>query len=205
MQMNNNYVVIDADFFIKCTEQEIGTGLFQKIVGKDDYIPVMHSYVAKVELSNNVKLRNLIKQGKIVILGESSYLNEDEADLEDYIEYFHEAYKRINNLDLGEQTDVLTYGYDGNASKQSLGEIRSLYMAFKLGILLFLSNDNGSKVVADCYINSSQNKVIVKNLYTILKEQKGYLKKNEVKPLIKSAFKNDEKRREELYSEYQNL
>lgn len=155
--METKKVVIDADFFRKYTDGELNTNLLEKVLNELEYVPVMHRYVADVELEGNCHLKRLIADKKIEVIDESRYILEE--DKEDYEDYFRAAYKKANHLDLGEE-DVFKYGYDRSVLHQSLGEIRSLYMARKMGYDIFLSDDGDSRTIAD-YLNSSRRQIKV--------------------------------------------
>ena len=50
--------VIDADFFRKITEYEYGTALLQRVMKELNLNPVMHEFVAEIELRDNLYCRN---------------------------------------------------------------------------------------------------------------------------------------------------
>lgn len=188
MEGEKHKVVIDADFFRHTTDHEIGTGLFVKILQDFKYEPVMHDYVCKVELKNNVKLKELIDAGKIEIIKDSDYLNEE--DIEDYKDYFVQAFEHLNpSLFEG---DPLKYGYDGTSYEESLGEIRSFYLALKRGYNLLLSDDDDS-VQLSKFVNSSKHNVRIKDLFNLLIEDRsngGSLQWKDLKASIPKVYKN---------------
>ena len=165
--MERSKVVIDADFFRHATDVEPNSKVLETMLNELNMAPVMHKYVAEVELVNNPHLEKLIKAGFIEIIGESDYI--DEKNIEEYKRYFRGAYKIINRIDLGEDEDVLKYGYSEDIRKESLGEIRSIYLAMKKGYKIFMSDDNGSRLVAN-YANSSKHRVEVWKLSRMLEE-----------------------------------
>lgn len=96
--------VIDADFFRHITEHERGIKLFLHVMDDLDMKPVMHEFVAKVELKGNIYLQQLIDTGYISVVSYEDYLKEE--DRIEYEEYFLDAYERINQLDFPEKSDI---------------------------------------------------------------------------------------------------
>lgn len=88
--------VIDADFFRHITEYERGTKLFMQVMDDLGMQPVMHEFVARVELKGNTYLEQLIDADNILIVSYKDYIKEE--DKLEYEEYFLEAYERINCL-----------------------------------------------------------------------------------------------------------
>ncbi len=165
--MEKSKVVVDADFFRHATDVEPNSKVFETMLDELSMIPVMHKYVAEVELANNPQLENLIKNGFIEIVDESDFI--DDNNIEEYNRYFRGAYRKTNRLELGEDVDVLKYGYSGETRKESLGEIRSIYLAMKKGYKIFMSDDNGSRLIAN-YVNNSKHKIDVWKLPRLLEE-----------------------------------
>lgn len=97
--------VIDADFFIKTTEYERGTNLFIRIMQDLNLHPVMHQFVAEIELKTNPHLSALTANGQLTVVRYADYLTSN-ADKADYEEYFREAFERLNLFPFPEQEDV---------------------------------------------------------------------------------------------------
>lgn len=154
---------IDADFFRKITEYERGNGLFLKLINELNIQPVMHEFVAGNELQGNLYLQELLEANEIMVIHYSDYLNADDKD--SYEDYFREAYERINRFSFAEGKDIYTY----SEKQESLGEIRSFYMAKKLGYTYFMSDDADAKTLARNF-SSSKHKVIVQTLYDVFVE-----------------------------------
>ena len=194
-------VAIDADFYRHTTEHEMGTGLFEKILSEYSYYPVMHKYIAEIELKYDERLPRLIKENKIEIISERDYLEKE--DIEDYEEYFHYMYERINQLPLGDE-NVITYGYDGQKARESLGEIRSGYMAWKLGYGILVSDDRHAKIIVNS-LSSAIHPLVRKSLYDLLIDNhrnNGSITWKDIRVSIPRAFDRDEKRRNELINLY---
>ncbi len=134
--------VIDADFFRKLTEYEKGIKLFLHVMDDLGMEPVIHEFVADTELKGNVYLQELLTAEKVTIVRYEDYLGEE--DQAEYERYFLEAYERINHFDFPEGKNIYQYAEGG----ESLGEIRSLYMARKRGYIYFMSDDADAKTLA---------------------------------------------------------
>ena len=201
MSLEEQRVVIDADFFYNTTEYESGTGLFEKLMEENGYFPVMQKFVAEVELRGNLKLKQLLSRKIITVIGEKKYISQDDSD---YNEYFHRAYEKINLYEIGD-VDILKYGYDGQHAGESLGEIRSIYMAFALGYKIMLSEDGHSKLLAN-FVSSKRNQLIIETLYDLVirnKKENGTLRWNDIKITIPKVYQktkpNQYREIEELY------
>lgn len=190
-------VVIDADFFRNITEYEHGLKLFFKVMDDLDMEPVMHEFVANVELKNNVYLQQLKDECKISIISYEDYLKEE--DESEYKEYFLRAFERINRFDFPEK-DI----YEYQERDESLGEIRSLYMARKLGYIYFMSDDADAKVLARNFF-SSKKAVDVKSLYEALimcKERNTELKWKDINPTVTNSMNKRQDRIKALKALY---
>lgn len=127
----------------------------------------MRRYVSVVELKGNERLSKLIRNNKITIVYEKDYV--EASDL-DYNFFFQVAYEQLNGLELGD-VDIITYGNDGQHWEESLGEIRSVYLAYVKGYEILLSDDHGTKEAAKI-ISSSKHQIVVKKLEDLLKSNK---------------------------------
>lgn len=202
MVFNTNKVVLDADFFRNITQYECGNGLICKLLSEANYFPVMHRYVADVELRNNNHLKDLIKQNKIQIVSDKEYISFPDIDYDDY---FHMAYKKINGFELGD-VDISEYGYDGMRPDESLGEIRSVYLAYKYNYSIFLSDDHGSVMITDI-VNTKKYKLNVKHLEDVLVE--GYnsgwnLTWKDIRVTVPAVYKNRKDKCDKLCKLYQS-
>lgn len=192
--------VIDADFFIKATEYECGTGLFIRIMQDLNIHPVMHQFVAQVELNGNPYLAALISHQQLTVMRYEDYLLTD-IDREDYEDYFREAFDRVNRFSFPEKEDIYNYAQRG----ESLGEIRSLYMAVKNKYPYFMSDDGDSKFLAKTFF-SRKYAIDVKSLYDALvqcKEQGTCLTWKAINPTVKNAMHSRQDKIARLRSLYQ--
>lgn len=178
-------VAIDANFFINITEYEHGTDLFLKVMGDLGLKPVMHEFVANTELKGNTYLQQLLDKGIVSVVSYRDYLKEE--DKAEYAEYFTKAYERVNHLDFSKTDDIYEYA----DQDESLGEIRSLYMARKLEYIYFMSDDADAKMLAKNFF-SSKNVVKVKSLFDVLvmcKERDTNLRWKDINPTVINAMR----------------
>lgn len=184
-------VVIDADFFLNITEYEHGTALFLRVMNDLGMKPIMHEFVANVELKGNIYLQQLLDTGTVSVVSYKDYLKEE--DKAEYAEYFMEAYERVNHFDFSESSDIYEYA----DRDESLGEIRSLYMARKMGYIYFMSDDADAKTLAGNFF-SGKRKVNVKSLFDVLvmcKEKNTGLQWKDINPTVTNAMR---KRRDKI-------
>lgn len=135
--------VIDADFFIKLTEYASDKGkLFCQVMNDLGVRPIMHKYVAEVELKGNPCLMQLMEDGDLQVVGYDDYI--DRENDEAYQQYFRWAFEKMNRFDFSEDEDIYMY-HDVN---ENLGEIRSIYMARQMGCMYFMSDDSGARSFA---------------------------------------------------------
>lgn len=146
---------------------------------------VMHEFVANTELKGNMYLQQLLDKGIVSIVYYKDYLKEE--DNAEYAEYFTKAYEKVNRLDFSESDDIYEYA----DQDESLGEIRSLYMARKLGYIYFMSDDADAKMLTKKFF-SSKNKVEVKSLFDVLvmcKERDTNLQWKDINPTVTNAMR----------------
>lgn len=194
---NYQRAVIDADFYIKMTEYANDKGvLFLQLMQDLGVKPVMHKYVAKVELKDNPYIRDMIDCGTIEVLDYEDYLL-SEREKVDYETYFVEAYEVLNRFDFSEKEDIYTY----SCKDESLGEIRSIYMAKKLGYRYFMSDDGGARVLAKKFWTSP----IVLNVYNALlqcKERGTVITLKQLNPTITNVFRERQDKLKILQNTY---
>ena len=191
--------VIDADFFIKATEYERGTSLFMQIMHDLDMYPVMHRFVADTELKGNPYLPALVSNCQLAVIDYEEYLLSD-ADREEYDEYFQDAFERLNRFPFSEKKDIYKYSQPG----ESLGEIRSLYMAMKKKYSYFMSDDSGSRFLARNFF-SSKHTIDILSLYEALvqcKRQGTCMTWKQINPTVTNALRSRQERIECLRKLY---
>ena len=191
--------VIDADFFIKLTENAFDNGkLFCHIMEDLKVHPIMHKYVATVELKRSKALNELVAQGKIEIIDYDEYI--DRKDDDEYQEYFRWAYEKMNQFDFPENADIYTY----HDIDENLGEIRSIYLAKQLKCMYFMTDDSGARsFVKNAF--SSKRKVVAVSIYEALKQcclQKTTITLKQINPVLHVVFRNRQHMLKELQAMY---
>lgn len=190
--------VIDADFFRHITEYERGTNLFLQVMDDLDIEPVMHEFVAKVELKGNTYLQQLIDTGNISIISYKDYLKEENKS--DYEQYFRLAFEQVNYYDFPAGRDIYQYEDRG----ESLGEIRSLYMARKMGYIYFMSDDADARMLVKNFF-SSKRTITVKTLFDTLvmcKEKNTALKWKDINPTVSNIMRGKQDKMDYLKKLY---
>lgn len=190
--------VIDADFFQKLTEYEGGIRLFLRVMDDLGMEPIMHEYVANTELKGNAHLQELLDAEKIIIVHYEDYLKEE--DYEEYEDYFRAAYEKINYFDFPEEGDIFQYAECG----ESLGEIRSLYMARKQGYIYFMSDDADARMLVKSFF-SRKRSLEVKTLFdafAMCRERNTKLKWKDINPTVTNAMRKTQKKILELKAMY---
>lgn len=197
--MNKDKAVIDADFFIKMTAYDAQGELFLQLMNDLDLQPVMHQYVAETELRKSEIAQKLIGKQKIYVFDYSDYIDVLSSK-EDYIDYFLCAYERMNQFDFPKNDDVFTY----HAEDESLGEIRSIYMAKMLGCPIFMSDDRlARRLATDIFL--PQRPIEAKSVFQALvdaKKKETSITLKELDPTISNVFRNKRKLLDELRDIY---
>lgn len=196
---NQIKAVIDADFFIKATQYEQGTTLFLRIMHDLGLHPVMHQFVSDTELKKDPYLPALLNNRHLTVIHYEDYLF-NEQDRKDYDEFFYEAYEKLNRFPFPENQNI----YDYAASHESLGEIRSLYMAIKNNYPYFMSDDGGSRLLAKTFL-SHKHTTDVMCLYDAFlqcKNQGTSLTWKDINPTVTNAMRSRQDRIETLKNLY---
>lgn len=191
--------VIDADFFRHTTEYDRSTDFFMHIMSDLSMQPVMHEFVAGTELRLNPYLEELLQNHKITVIHYKDYLLDD-LDKEEYKDYFFDAFDRINHYDFPDNEDIYMY----SEKQESLGEIRSFYMAMKKGYRYFMSDDGDSRILAKNFF-SNKHAVEVDTLYDVLvrcKEEGTDLRWKDINPAVSNAMNKRQDKIEKLKTLY---
>ena len=162
--MDNNIVLLDADFCNILLKNDNNISFFKSIFEILNISPAIHTYVFNNELFSNNSIKVLVNENYIKILNYNDFL-EDDIDKISYQQYFHDYYLFMNNERLG-NLDIFTYRISG----YNLGEIHSLITAHICKIPVFMSKDKGAKELADNRINSTAFQIIVKNIEEVFNE-----------------------------------
>ncbi len=192
--------VIDADFFRKITEYEHGPKLFLRVMNELNLQPVMHEFVAETELNGNQYLQKLLDTGMVDVIRYSDYLKEE--DKKPYENYFREALERINYYSFPKGEDPYIYADRG----ESLGEIRSLYMARKMGCPYFMSDDADAGTLTRSFF-SRKSGITVQTLYEVFvlcRERGTSLTWKDIKVTATNAMRTRQKKLNMLKEIYGN-
>lgn len=197
--MTKDKAVIDADFFIKMTAYDTEGTLFLQLMEALGLQPVMHQYVAGTELRKVDIAQKLVKEQKIQVVDYSDYI-EEPSSKEDYRDYFFRAYEKMNRFDFPENEDIFTY----HAEDESLGEIRSIYMAKMMGCPIFMSDDRlARKLATDIFL--PQKPIEAKSVYRALMDGKKLgtsITLKQLNPTISNVFRNRKELLEKLRDAY---
>lgn len=157
--MYSDEVLLDNDFCnmfheLNKSDSKINVDeLYNKMILQIGKKPCIHKYIADSELLLNPFIQEKIKKNDIRIIDFPEILKEDDSQIY-YESLFMEYYKFLKGKEF--TGDV----FKSRMAGESYGEIHSLITAFFLGIPIFLSNDNGAKLLADKKINT-QNTINV--------------------------------------------
>lgn len=123
-----------------------------------------------------------------------------DTDRDEYDEYFQEAFERLNRFSFPEKEDIYKYAHPD----ESLGEIRSLYMAMKKNYSYFMSDDSDSGFLAKNFF-SSKHTIDILSLYEALvqcKKQGTCMTWKQINPTVTNAMRSRQKRIESLRELY---
>lgn len=166
--MGKTEAVLDSDFIQGLLKW--GTkDFFKQLMDELDVTPLVHSYVAEVELQYCIAAKDLISENYIKVIPYSQYLLTD-VDRQLYNEMVWDILDKISEKDLPPQKYQDVFRDDFRLTEYSIGEILSELMARYLKVPLFASNDEGAKKVAQYHINSQQYILEVKNVAELLQE-----------------------------------
>lgn len=164
--MDNNLVLLDADFCNLILKKPDNISFFKAIFDILDKKPAIHIYIFKHELLNNIHIQTLVQESFIKIIEYDDFLASD-FDKHSYTIAFEDFYMYIN----GKELNNFNIFMDRRA-KHNLGEIHSLITAQYLNIPLFMSNDKGAKELANSKINTDAFKVDVQNIIEVVERCK---------------------------------
>lgn len=162
--MDNNVVLLDADFCNILLKNDNNISFFKSIFEILIINPAIHIYVFDNELFHNNSIKALVNENYIKILNYNDFLKDD-VDRVSYQQSFYDYYLFMNNEKL-DNLNIFTY----RKSEYNLGEIHSLITAQICKIPVFISNDKGAKELAYNRINSTAFQIIVKNIEEVFDE-----------------------------------
>lgn len=193
--MSKREVVLDCDFLSGLLENT-SVDFFKQVMDELDVSPVVHSYVADVELEYCSEAQDLIKEGYIRKIGYEEYLHSD-LQKEQYNQAVWHIMDIFNDGELPPPKYQNVFRDDFSYKNHSIGEVLSELMAKELGLELFASNDFGAKSIAKRHINSTYYTLKVRNLAEIFDEighRENGLKWKDIKAALRDE--NDRWKRE---------
>ena len=164
--MESTKVILDCDF-LQGILNNTSVDFLKQLMNELHVKPVVHEYVAEVELKYCSEAQELIEDGYIEKIEYSQYLHSD-YDRKIYNEMVWELLENHGKGTLPPEKyrDVFREGF--HYSENSIGEIMSELMAKRMQLPLFASNDGGAKSIAKLRINSSKYTLTVKNIAELL-------------------------------------
>jgi len=186
--MQKTQAVMDSDF-LQGILHNGSLDLFRQLMDEMNVIPVIHPYVADVELQYCEEAQKLIKDGFIKRMENGDFLFAEE-DKVLYNSQVWDILDEISEKELPPEKYRDVFRENFRLTEYSIGEVLSELMAKNLKLPLFASNDYGAKRVARMHINSSKYHLEVKNIAELLdqvidagtsiswKEMKGILREN---------------------------
>lgn len=141
--------------------------LYKQLMDEMGVMPVVHPYVAEVELQYCKEAQKLIDEGYIIKIEYSDFLASD-ADKALYNMQVWDIMEEISEKELPPQKYRDVFRKDFRLTEYSIGEVLSELMAKYMKLPLFASNDFGAKDVARFHINNSRYCLVVKNLAELL-------------------------------------
>lgn len=183
--MDNNLVLLDADFCNLILKNHSDISFFKSIFDILNKKPTVHTYIFNHELLDNEQIKYLVKDENFIQLIKYDDFLVSDFDKLYYESTFKDFYAYIN----GEDLKNFNIFIDHKAMK-NIGEIHSLITAQYLNIPLFMSNDNGAKELAQSKINTSMFKIDVKNAKEVIEYCK-IIEPNKLnKKIARSIIKN---------------
>lgn len=168
--MSKAEAIMDSDFLQSILlDTDNSEALFKQMMDDLAIIPVVHPYVAEVELQYCKKAQKLINEGYIKKIEYNDFLHsEEERKL--YNKHVWEILDEFCDKDLPPEKyqDVFRDGF--RLTEHSIGEILSELMAKEMRAPLFASNDKEAKAIAKRHFNSSKYQLEVKNLAEFLRD-----------------------------------
>ncbi len=201
--MSKKEVVLDCDFLSGLLENT-SVDFFKQMMDELEVSPVVHSYVADVELEYCLEAQDLIKEGYIRKINYEEYLH-SELQREQYNQAVWYIMDVINDDELPPLKYQNVFRNDFSYKNHSIGEVLSELMAKELRLELFASNDFGAKSVAKRHINSTYYVLKVRNLAEVLREigqHENGLKWKDIKAALRDErWKRDKDKLRKLWIE----
>jgi hypothetical protein len=194
--MEERRAVLDSDFlqnFLRTTDK----AFFKEVMSELGIKPLLHPYVATVELQFDREVQELLDEGYVQVVSYDEFLG-DENERALYNSRVWEIMDDFSEEELPDEKyrDVFVVGF--HLSQKSIGEIMSELMAHDMGIPLFASNDKGSKIIASRHFNRQNYCLEVKNvaeIFEMLAAKENSIKWKNVKRVLSDARWEKERKR----------
>ena len=161
MGKDKRVAAIDADYFNKFTDEGKNSEFFMGVMNALDIAPVMHKYVYEKELLGNSAAKHLVEEQMIKLYTYDDFLEKDR-------QLYEEIFKHLYSIMNGKEFDSTYNIYEYTKTKESLGEIRTILMAFYMGIDMFFSDDSDSKEIVKNHLSSDEMPIQVLNILDTL-------------------------------------
>lgn len=172
-------VLVDTSFFEKMTCAGKHMDIFDKMVLKAGYLPIVHPYLAAYELDNRPYFKRLCDSDKVRVASYDEFLEDD--DRETYANQFkilHEelrivtdannSRKHLDQLILPEGMDIFTYRKAG----MSLGDVHMILMAFYTRMPVIFTEDSDIDILRSItrrYVSSDNYTLDIMNSIDVIK------------------------------------
>lgn len=199
--MGKKEAVLDCDFLLNLLTNT-SVEFFIQLMDELEVSPVVHSYVADVELEYCQEAQELIKEGYIRKIEYAEYLK-TEMQRDNYNQAVWFILDIFNDGILPPLRYRNVFRDDFSYKTHSIGEVLSELMAKELKFELFASNDFGAKIIANRHINSTYYKLKVWNLADVFKEigkRENSLQWKDIKSALRDErWKRDKKKLREFW------
>lgn len=166
--MDKREVIVDCDFLSDLLKNT-SKNFFKQLMNELGVRPIVHSYVAEVELEYCSEAQELIKEGYIRKVEFDEYLTNDIQRIQ-YNQSVWQILSIISDDDLPPEKYQNVFRKNFSYKTHSIGEVLSELMAKELKLELFASNDFGAKAVAKRHINSKRYELEVRNIAELFQE-----------------------------------
>lgn len=194
--MKKTEAVLDSDF-IQGILKRGNKDFFIQLMNELGVQPIVHTYVAQVELKYCSEAQELISEGYLMVKTYDQFLS-DELDKKIYNERVWKILDITSEKELPPEQYRDVFRENFSLTEYSIGEIMSELMARYLNVPLFASNDWGAKCVAKYHINSGKYNLQVKNIAELIEEigeKKNRLRWKDIKRVLgEERWKKDRER-----------
>lgn len=155
--MRETEVIVDTCFLQKVSSEGKEIDNIKKVLAELGYIPVVHPYIYKHELSLHSYFKSLIDEGYIRVI-EYNEFQKDASDKQSYEDYYDVIYedmrlalealggpKRVEKLSLHKGQTI----YNTHKQGSSMGDVHMILMASYLQMPILLTEDSDINLLRD--------------------------------------------------------